>query len=143
MKTKDKNSVAGTAVDAKHPCILIYDDDREILLLCNTILAQSQYRVETLVLCDNVIKDIARTKPDIILMDLWVPEIGGEKAITIIKTNQATQYIPVIVFSVNAEIEEICEKTKADGYIKKPFDITNFKETIKKNILKTKSYTPV
>lgn len=116
-------------------CVLIYDDDAEILFLCKAILAKKQYRVETMSHCKDVINDIILLKPDIILMDLWIPEMGGEKAITIIKENTATQHVPVLIFSANAEIKDICEKVKADGYIEKPFDVTVFYETIEKNIL--------
>ncbi len=115
--------------------VLIYDDDDEILFLCKAILEKDQYRVETLSRCENVINDIALLKPDIILMDLWIPEIGGEKAIAIMKENPSTQHIPVIIFSANAEIKEICKKLKADGYIEKPFDISLLTDTIEKNIL--------
>ncbi len=68
-------------------CILIYEDDQEILFLCKKLLSKNQYRVETLSRCENVIADIDRIKPNLILMDLWIPDIGGEKAITIIKEN--------------------------------------------------------
>jgi CheY-like chemotaxis protein len=115
-------------------CILIYEDDPEILLLCKTILLKSQFRVATLSRCENVIGDIEMLKPDLILMDLWIPEIGGEKAISIIKENPATTHIPVLVFSANADIKEICKKINADGCIAKPFDIHTFKETIEQNI---------
>ena len=116
-------------------CVLIYDDDKEILFLCKAVLAKYNYRVETLSRCENAIEDIAHIKPDIILMDLWIPEIGGEQAITILKKNAATKHIPVIIFSANAEISLICKRIKADGFIEKPFDIATFKETIEKNIL--------
>lgn len=119
----------------KIKCVLIYDDDLEILFLCNAILSKSNYRVETLSRCDNVLEDIARIKPDIILMDLWIPEIGGEKAIDIVKKNPATQHIPVLIFSANAEIEAICNKVNANGFIEKPFDISRFKEKIQQLIL--------
>ena len=115
-------------------CILIYEDDQEILFLCKQLLSKNQYRVETLSRCENVINDIENFKPNLILMDLWIPEIGGEKAISMIKENPATQHIPVLLFSANAEIKEICKKVNADGYIEKPFDINTFKETIKQNI---------
>ncbi|MEO8772538.1 MAG: response regulator [Ferruginibacter sp.] len=114
--------------------VLIYDDDQEILFLCKAILGEIDYRVETLSRCENVLTDIDLLKPAIILMDLWIPVIGGEKAITIIKENPSTKHIPVIVFSANAEISEISKKIKANGYIEKPFDIIVLKETIKKYI---------
>ena len=114
--------------------ILIYEDDQEILFLCKKLLSKNNYRVETLSRCENVIADIDRIKPNLILMDLWIPEIGGEKAISMIKKNPATRHIPVLLFSANAEIKEICKKINADGYIEKPFDIHTLKETIEQNI---------
>ena len=115
-------------------CILIYEDNQEILLLCKKLLSKNQYRVETLSRCENVIADIDRIKPTLILMDLWIPEIGGEKAISLIKENPATRHIPVLLFSANAEIKEICKRINADGYIEKPFDIHTLKTTIEQNI---------
>mgnify|MGYP001792493898 CR=1 FL=1 len=42
-------------------------------------------------------------------MDPWVPEIGGENAINLVKNNNATKYIPILLFSANTEIEKICK----------------------------------
>lgn len=115
-------------------CILIYEDDQEIVLLCKTILIKNHYQVESLSSCENVLSDLEKIKPDLILMDLWIPEIGGEKAIIKIKENPSSQQIPVILFSANSDIEEICKKINADGYIQKPFDIHTFLETIKQHV---------
>ncbi len=114
--------------------ILIYDDDEEILLLCKAILNKFGFVVETLTRCDNILNDIKSIHPHLILMDLWIPEIGGEKAIEIAKQNEATKYIPILVFSANADIKEICEKVNADGCIEKPFTVSEFIEIIKKHI---------
>ncbi len=114
--------------------ILIYDDDIEILFLCNAILGDKDYHVKTLSECGNILEDVSEFKPDLILMDLWIPVIGGEKAITILKENKATYDIPVLLFSANSDISEICEKIKANGYIEKPFDISVLKNTIEKHL---------
>ena len=111
-------------------CVLIYDDDAEILNVCKAILANSDYRVETLLNCDNVIADIELLKPDIILMDLWIPKIGGDKAISLMYEHESARNIPVILFSANDEIEKITQKTKANGYLRKPFDIIDFKKVL-------------
>ena len=67
-------------------------------------------------------------------MDLWIPEIGGEKAIETIKQNEATKNIQVLIFSANADIKDICKKVNADGYVEKPFTVNSFIETIKKYV---------
>jgi len=115
-------------------CILIFDDDPEILFVCKIILEQDKYRVETRTHCENIIEDIKQAKPDIILMDLWIPEIGGEQAIHLMKNNKETQHIPAVLFSANAEIEEICRRSNANGFLKKPFDVSALKKIIEKNI---------
>lgn len=116
-------------------CILVYDDDLEILTVCRAILEMHNYRVETIANCENIIADIDLIKPDIILMDLWIPKIGGENAISLMLDNPRTRHVPVILFSANDEIEKISERIKANGYLKKPFDITTFIQTIEHQIL--------
>ena len=113
--------------------ILIYDDNEEILLLCKSILSKFGFVVETLSLCENILDDIKLIQPDLILMDLWIPKIGGEKAIETIKQNEATKNIKVLIFSANADIKEICKKVNAAGYVEKPFAVNTFIETIKKH----------
>ncbi len=135
MNTNHENELPSKTHSTIHQrsenrCILIYDDDLEILFLCKALLTKRNYRVETLSRCENVITDIAELKPDLILMDLWIPEIGGEKAIFLIKENPATLHIPVLLFTANAEIKEISIRTGANGYIEKPFEINTFIQTV-------------
>ncbi len=115
----------------------MYDDDTEILFLCTAILSNKKYRLETRTRCENVIEDIALIQPDLILMDLWIPNIGGEAAIQALKQNADTRHIPILLFSANADIASISQKIHADGYIEKPFEIVHFKEMIERHTLET------
>jgi DNA-binding NtrC family response regulator len=119
-------------------CILIYDDDPEILIVSKIILEKNKYRVETRPFCDNIIKDISDVTPDLILMDLWIPTIGGEKAINLMKNNSTTQRIPIILFSANVEIELIAKRANANGFLRKPFDVHDLAEIIENTITETK-----
>lgn len=114
--------------------ILVYDDDQGILSLCRTILERNNFDVATLVKCDNIVEDILEIKPDLILMDLWIPDIGGEEAIAIAKTNSTTEKTPILVFSANNNIEGISKKVNADGFITKPFTIASFVDKINANL---------
>lgn len=134
MMNMENTKDLGTSVN-KDKCILLYEDDPEILFLCKKILAKNQYRVEALPKCDNVIDDIEIVKPNLILMDLNIPEIGGEKAIAMIKSNPATTHIPVLLFSASVGIKEICKKINANGYIEKPFNLSTFIEKIEQNLV--------
>ncbi len=113
--------------------ILIYDDDEGILHLCRAILGKFGFEVRTLSTCENILNDVESIQPQLILMDLWIPEIGGEKAIEILKKNESTKQTPVLVFSANSDIKEISEKINANGYVEKPFTINTLIETIRRH----------
>lgn len=110
--------------------VLIFDDNLEILTLCALILKKLNYEVQTRSRCENVIEDVTRFNPDLILMDLWIPEIGGQKAVELLKANPILCHIPVFLFSANPDIREICKKVNANGYIAKPFNLQVFKNTV-------------
>lgn len=110
-------------------CILIYDDDLEILEVCKAILGH-MYTIETRVNCDNVIDEVNTINPDVILMDLWIPKIGGETAISLLKADPELRKIPVIIFSANDDTEKISIRINADGFLKKPFELKQFKTVI-------------
>lgn len=116
-------------------CILIFDDDEEILIVCTLILQTKNYRVETRTRCDNIINDIAELKPGLILMDLRIPEMGGEMAVGVIRKNKSVPAIPVILFSANLEIEEISNRSNANGFLRKPFDVDDFLTLVQKNLV--------
>ena len=117
---------------SKQKCILIYDDDSEILMLCGMILKSENYRIETCKICDNIIDDVKSLRPDVILIDLWIPKIGGEEAIRQLRVNPELKNIPVLLFSANDEIEKISKKTQAHGFVQKPFDVKTLKNEIEK-----------
>ena len=116
-------------------CILIFDDDPEILTVCKIILEQRNYKVETRPFCDNIIEDISHAKPDIILMDLWIPMIGGEEAVNLIKNNPGTVHIPVILFSANTDINNIARRANANGFLRKPFEINALLQIVENSFI--------
>lgn len=119
-------------------CILIFDDDIDLLLVCKLILEQQNYRVEIRKSCNNIIADISDVAPDLLLIDLRIPEIGGEKAIQLIQDNPGARHIPIIIFSANSEIENICKRLGANGFLKKPFEISALEQIIAANVLEKK-----
>ena len=115
--------------------LLIFDDDQEILSVCRVILERHNFQVEIRTYCDDIIEDTITTEPALILMDLWIPVIGGENAIILLKNNSATEHIPVILFSANTDIAKISKRVNANGFLKKPFDIATLLQIIELNIL--------
>jgi len=111
--------------------VLLYDDDADILDVCTTILKMRGFEVLCKSDCRSLQEDIETYKPQVILMDNWLPDIGGVKAIQQIKATPAFSKIPVVFFSANSHVEELAKESGADYMLKKPFDIDQLESTIK------------
>jgi DNA-binding response OmpR family regulator len=114
--------------------ILICDDDEDILAVCKTILEKNDFQVSTSLNCESIFNKMSVIKPDLILMDLWIPEMGGEKATLKLRANEETKHIPVILFSANQEVEQMVNKLNASDFIVKPFDIKKLVAIINKHL---------
>ncbi|MFD1629298.1 response regulator [Pseudopedobacter beijingensis] len=118
--------------------ILIFDDDVNILELCSIVLSESGYHVEISETSHDIIEKVAKTSPDVILMDNWIPDIGGIKATQLLKNDPQFHHIPVIYFSANNDIHILAETAGADAYLSKPFDLNDLENIVSEIILKSK-----
>ena len=110
--------------------ILILDDDTDILSICTYILEELGWEVHTRTVCTDIINIVKETKPDVILMDNWIPDTGGVIATQTIKANTEYRKIPVIYFSANHDIKNLSKEAGADSFLEKPFDIIQFEQVI-------------
>ena len=60
--------------------ILIVDDDENILILYSRALQKHNYETATLTSTEYLLDIVKEDKPDLIIMDIWIPVIGGEAA---------------------------------------------------------------
>ena len=106
--------------------VLIFDDDTDIWELCSLILKVKGYHTIGETTCVNVIDKVRTTNPDVILMDNWIPDIGGIAATQLLKRDPATKHIPVIFFTANNNVEKLSQEAGADYFLEKPFDLNHF-----------------
>ncbi len=73
-------------------------------------------------------------RPDLILMDLQLPDISGLEVTRQLKEDDALKAIPVIALTAFAKVgdEEKCRENGCDGYISKPISITDFLPTVER-----------
>lgn len=114
--------------------ILIFDDDTNILELCSIILEDAGYHIETSETSHDIIEKVEKYAPDVILMDNWIPDIGGIAATQLLKNHPAYHKIPVIYFSANNDIHLLAQKAGADKYLSKPFDLVELETIIKETL---------
>jgi two-component system cell cycle response regulator DivK len=110
--------------------ILIFDDDPDILELCKVILNVKGFETHGCTTTRNLAKKVREYNPDVILMDNWIPEMGGVEATLEIKNTEDIRHIPVIFFSASNDVNEYADKAKADFVIQKPFDIADLHNAV-------------
>lgn len=110
--------------------ILIFDDNKDILELCTLILEGAGYETKTSSTADNIISRVAEYEPNLILMDNWLPNIGGIAATQELKKHPVYKDIPVIYFSANNDIKALAATAGAESYLPKPFDIAKLEEMV-------------
>jgi two-component system alkaline phosphatase synthesis response regulator PhoP len=106
--------------------ILIVDDNEEIAHLVSIILGREGYEVEIALSGSECIEKLGSFRPDLILMDYFMPGDDGVKVSKLIKNDKRFRRIPIILFtimSVQEGLHEAVEEAGAVDYIQKPFDI--------------------
>jgi len=110
--------------------VLIFDDDTDLLEVCSMILTAKNFEVVIKDRCTEILNDVATHKPDVILMDNWIPDIGGVRATQLVKESDKLRHIPVIFFSANNNVTELAAEAGADYSLQKPFDITELEQMV-------------
>ena len=101
--------------------ILIVDDERPLRELLASVLEDVGYRVRVAIHGRDALALIEETRPDLIIMDLMMPVMGGAELYQRLKRRPETRGIPVIVMS--AGLTRPPEVSGLDGFIAKPFDL--------------------
>jgi CheY-like chemotaxis protein len=73
-----------------------------------------------------------RHRPEIVLLDLQLPDVGGEEVLRRLKADPATAELPVVVISADVDPEHI-ERVLAAGareYLTKPLDVARFRAVV-------------
>ena len=104
------------------PRILIIEDDEKLREELKIFLNKNGYNAITLTTFDNTIQDILQTNPDLILLDINLPNTDGEY---ICKEIRKQSNMPIIIVtSRDNELDELLSiNNGADHYITKPFNI--------------------
>ena len=105
--------------------ILIVEDESRNLTLLRDLLQVSGYSTIEATDGEKGVELAKASKPDLILMDVQMPEMDGLEATRILKADTTTGNIPVLAltsYAMKGDKEKILE-VGCDGYLAKPFDI--------------------
>ena len=112
--------------------ILICDDDDDTADILSLIVGKEGHTTDVVHTCEAVWKVLKNHRPDLILMDMLVPAMGGEAAIKALKKDESTKDIKVVMVSAHPELEQRAALCKADGHLAKPFRVDDLRKMVRK-----------
>ncbi len=103
--------------------IVIVDDEENIRELVGDLLESENFKVIKCADTDDGYKRILKSKPDLVILDVKMPQIGGIELCRLLRENVETKHIPVIMLTVEStETDKVIGfGVGADDYITKPF----------------------
>jgi type IV pilus assembly protein PilB len=106
------------------PKILIADDEEDILKVLEKRLSDTGYEVVKAVNGMEAVECAFREKPDLVVMDVMMPEMDGLEATKILRSRLETAVIPILMLTAKKDKESELKglDVGADDYVTKPFD---------------------
>ncbi|MCY2968843.1 MAG: response regulator [Planctomycetota bacterium] len=102
--------------------VLIADDNQQNCELLDAYLADEGYQVEMVYDGQQTLEAVARSQPDLLLLDIMMPRLSGYEVCHRLKSDPATRDIPILMVTALAEMSDI-EKgvdAGADDFLTKP-----------------------
>lgn len=104
--------------------ILVVDDSEIVLAMAREALEEAGFEVVTAFNAMEANSYIySRRKPDLIILDVMLPMLDGDKKAKMLKEDELTREIPILLLSSKPEDElgRLVRESGADGFIRKPF----------------------
>jgi two-component system phosphate regulon response regulator PhoB len=118
------------------PKILVVDDEPDVLDLVTYNLGQAGFQTETAADGAEALRKARSSTPDLILLDLMLPEMDGLEVCKLLRRDAKTSAIPIIMLTARAsEIDRIVGlELGADDYVPKPFSPRELVLRVKKRL---------
>jgi len=116
--------------------ILVADDDAAIRKMVGGALHKAGYQVMFAEDAQSALGTFLMEGPDLLLLDIGLPDVDGRAVCTIIKSNDSTATIPVVAITGFSSPEDIAEGLLAgfDAYITKPFELDVLLRVVKEQL---------
>lgn len=112
--------------------ILVCDDDEGIAEVMKVMLEGAGYTVAVVSNGKAIKKRVESYKPDLVLLDVWLPGIDGKEITKILKRDKNLSHVPVVVVSALNDTQKIAKSCGADDFLEKPFDMDTLLNLAKK-----------
>ncbi len=124
-------------------CIYSLEDDDDIAKIIKLALSKQDYDVSTFSNGHDFLKAFQEKKPNLVLLDLMLPDISGEEIIQQIRKNRSNDDVEIMVLSAKSQVVDKVNNLDlgADDYLEKPFDILELISRVNAKYRRQKSHS--
>ncbi|PLX83844.1 MAG: two-component system response regulator [Desulfuromonas sp.] len=121
--------------------IVVIDDSELVLAIASEALEQAGFEVFTAgsgIEANSIIYSPMR-RPDLILLDVMMPMLNGDRKVRLLKEREASRHIPVLLMSTKPaeELEGLARSSGADGFLRKPFTALSLTRRVRQALAET------
>jgi len=126
-------------VEERKSAILIIEDDLDIADMLNAYFRVQGYDVSTATWGEDGLKMAQTSHPDLVILDIQLPDIDGFEVARQLRASRRTQDIPIIFLTEKRERQNRLKglELQADDYITKPFDIQELRLRVRNSLQRT------
>ncbi|MCU0527310.1 MAG: response regulator [Elainella sp. Prado103] len=124
-------------LDVSSISILVVDDTPNNLRLLGEILESQRYHVRKSLSGKIALQSAYLNPPDLVLLDINMPEMNGYEVCQQLKSSEITRHIPIIFISALDQVEDKIQAFESGGqdYIAKPFEVAELLARVKNQLL--------
>lgn len=124
MSLKAETEFVPPTTDTRRKKILTCDDEKNIVRLIQVNLERQGFDVVTAYNGRECLERVAEDRPDLIVLDLMMPEMTGFEVLEKLKANPDTEDIPVIMLTARTQDQDVLRGWQAgvECYLTKPFN---------------------
>jgi two-component system NtrC family response regulator len=119
--------------ESKKPLLLVVDDEEDNLVVLKGRLSRRGYEVLCASSGIEALKHMENISPDLVLLDVMMPEMDGLETLKRIKQGAGTEFLPIILLTAKDDKESMISglEAGADDYVGKPFDVDELNARIR------------
>jgi DNA-binding response OmpR family regulator len=104
--------------------LLLVDDEPDLVQMVSVRLKAAGYEVSTAYDGQEALEKVRKAQPDLMILDLMLPKLDGYKVCRLLKFDEKTRAMPILIFTARAQVEDVTLATEcgADAYLTKPFE---------------------
>jgi DNA-binding response OmpR family regulator len=119
--------------DAK-PVILIVDDDPDLAMIMRMILTHAGFEAHSCLSGQEALDWLATRTPDLILLDLMMPDINGFTILRKVRASESIKNLPVVILTAKADqkTRQESQSAGADAFLTKPINSKSLIEYVRR-----------